>query len=264
MSLPVPAPYRPGEDFARWLQGCEYYMTASNITTGPRKAATLLTLLGLEVQELVRALPRPDTAPAGASEYDILTLKLKGHYAKHVNVTFERSQLQGLSRNDGESFEAFVARLRLRAARCNYDLQQREDAILQCAVSRCRDKELQMKFFRTPQLTLAAAVQLAAEEEATRALVSELNALSPPSQSPGPAAPDPPPASAVHAVSDACWRCHSRRHAHTECPFRNARCLGAGWPSGLGRWSRLLRSAGCGFDSRRHSVTRPSPPPGLR
>ena len=224
MSLPVPAPYLPGEDFARWLQGCEYYMTASNITTGPRKAATLLTLLGLEVQELVSALPRPDTAPAAASEYDILTLKLKGHYAKHVNVTFERSQLQGLSRNDGESFEAFVARLRLRAARCNYDLQQREDTILQCAVSRCRDKELQMKFFRTPQLTLAAAVQMAAEEEATRALVSELNALPPPSQSAAPPAPDPPPASAVHAVSDACWRCRSRRHVHTECPFRNARC----------------------------------------
>ena len=142
MSLPVPAPYQPGEDFARWLQGCEYYMTASNITTGPRKAATLLTLLGLEVQELVSALPRPDAAPAGASEYDIITLKLQGHYAKHVNVTFERSQLQGLSRHDGESFEAFVARLRLRAARCGYDLQQREDTILQCAVSRCRDKEL--------------------------------------------------------------------------------------------------------------------------
>ena len=224
MSLPVPAPYQPGEDFARWLQGCEYYMTASNITTGPRKAATLLTLLGLEVQELVSALPRPDAAPAGASEYDILTLKLQGHYAKHVNVTFERSQLQGLSRHDGESFEAFVARLRLRAARCGYDLQQREDTILQCAVSRCRDKELQMKFFRTPQLTLAAAVQLAAEEEATRALVSELNALPPTDQSARSAAADPPPASAVHAVSDACWRCHSRRHAHTECPFRNARC----------------------------------------
>ena len=81
-----------------------------------------------------------------------------------------------------------------------------------------------MKFFRTPQLTLAAAVQLAAEEEATRALVSELNALPPTDQSARSAAADPPPASAVHAVSDACWRCHSRRHAHTECPFRNARC----------------------------------------
>ena len=39
--------------------------------------------------------------------------------------------------------------------------------------------------------------------------------------------------------------------------------LGTGWPSGLGRWSRLLRSAGCGFNSRRHPVTRPSLPTGL-
>ena len=40
--------------------------------------------------------------------------------------------------------------------------------------------------------------------------------------------------------------------------------LGAGWPSGLGSWSLSLRAAGCGFDSRRHPVTRPSSPPGLR
>ena len=32
----------------------------------------------------------------------------------------------------------------------------------------------------------------------------------------------------------------------------------------LGRWPLLLRSAGCGFNSRRDSVTRPSLPPGFR
>ena len=35
----------------------------------------------------------------------------------------------------------------------------------------------------------------------------------------------------------------------------------AGRPSGLGRWSLILRSAGCGFDSHRHPVVRPSPLP---
>ena len=39
---------------------------------------------------------------------------------------------------------------------------------------------------------------------------------------------------------------------------------GGGWPSGLGHWSLLLRSAGRGFNSRRHPVTRRSPPSGLR
>ena len=66
-------------------------MTASNVTTAPRKAATVLTLLGLDVQELVSTLPHPAAAPARASEYDVLKLKLTQHYAKHVNLTFERS-----------------------------------------------------------------------------------------------------------------------------------------------------------------------------
>ena len=227
MSLPIPSPFQPGEDFERWLQGCEYYMTASNITAGQRKAATVLTLLGLDVQELVGTLPHPADLPVGASEYDVVKSKLITHYSKHTNVTFERSQLVAMSRNDGESFEGFVARLRLRAARCGYNLQQREDTILQCAISRCRDKELQMKFFRTPDLTLAAAVQLAAEEEATRVLVSELNALPMPSQavaSPATAAA-PPSSQPVHAVSDVCWRCRSRRHDADSCPFRTARCF---------------------------------------
>ena len=39
---------------------------------------------------------------------------------------------------------------------------------------------------------------------------------------------------------------------------------GARWPSGMGRRSLLLRSVGCGFNSRRHPVTWPSLPPGLR
>ena len=38
----------------------------------------------------------------------------------------------------------------------------------------------------------------------------------------------------------------------------------AGWPSGLGSRSLHPRSAGCGFDSRRHPVTQPCPPPRLR
>ena len=118
-------------------------MSACNITSASRKVATVLHLLGLYVQEMVCKLPQLADAPAGASEYDLLKLKLASHYA-----TFEQSRLQGMSRQDGESFEGFVTRLRLRAAQCGYDMQQRVENILQCAVSRCRDKDLQMKFIR--------------------------------------------------------------------------------------------------------------------
>ena len=140
-SLPVPAEFQAGEDFSRWLRGCEHYMLAEDIKTPPRKAAVVLTLLGLEIQELARTLPAVEGEPA--DEYSQLTAKLKAHFDSSTNPTYERSRLHALVRKDGESFGTFVGRLRLQADRCGYSADQRESTILECAVARCSDRDLQ-------------------------------------------------------------------------------------------------------------------------
>ena len=56
-ALHPPAPYNPGEDFDRWLRGVEFYLVAVDVTSPERKAAVVQTLMGLEVQEIVRTLP---------------------------------------------------------------------------------------------------------------------------------------------------------------------------------------------------------------
>ena len=114
--LPVPVPYKAGQDFSRWLRSCEYYMIASGVTSATRKAATVLTLLGTEIQELVRTLPVPDGA--GSDEYSQLTAKLKTHFEANMNVTYERAQLHAFVRKDGENFRSFVSRLLIQADRC--------------------------------------------------------------------------------------------------------------------------------------------------
>ena len=75
-------------------------MLAANIDKSARKAATVLTLLGTDVQDLARSLPAVEGA--AAEEYSQLTVKLKGHFNASVNATYERAQLQALVRKDGE------------------------------------------------------------------------------------------------------------------------------------------------------------------
>lgn len=170
--LPVPAPFEAGQDFSRWLRSCEYYMIASGVTSATRKAATVLTLLGTEIQELVRSLPVPNEA--GSDEYSQLTAKLKAHFEANLNITFERAQLHAVIRRDGENFRSFVSRLRIQADRCKYNDDQRDQVILECAVAHCQDRELQKKFFLKPSLTLVQALDIAKQDEDVRAQIDGL------------------------------------------------------------------------------------------
>ena len=187
-------------------------MLAVNIDKSTRRAATVLTLLGTDVQDIARTLPAVEGA--AADEYSQLTAKLKTHFDASVNATYERAQLQALVRKDGESFALFVSRLRLQAERCNYPPEQRENSVLECAVARCADRELQRKFFAITDLTLPRALEMAKREEEIRAQVCELNAGFFQRHAP-----------AVHLVQEQCSRCNSRKHAPTECPFRNKHCF---------------------------------------
>ena len=230
-------------------------MTASGVTSATRKAATVLTLLGTEIQELVRTLPVP--VDAGSDEFSQLTAKLKAHFEANVNVTYERAQLHAFTRKDGENFRSFVSRLRIQADRCQYSNDQRDQVILECAVAHCQDRELQ-KFFVKPNLTLIQALEIAKQDEDVRAQIDSLGrrlsavALSEPAavhtvmDKPGnrpkcaqterrgnqPGSQDFRPArqsrNPVHSYSpdtqENCYRCLSKRHSSGECPFKKAEC----------------------------------------
>ncbi|XP_043229845.1 uncharacterized protein K02A2.6-like isoform X2 [Amphibalanus amphitrite] len=208
-SLPVPPPYQPGENFDRWLRGVEYYMIASGITSNQRKSATVLTLLGLEIQDVVRTLPQPPELDDAATEYQVLTAKLQAYYQPRVNATYERSVLHDIYRKDGESFEAFVTRLRLQADRCQFDYVLLEQTVLQCAVAHARSTELQRKFFDKPDLTLAQALEIARHFETTRSQLEDLNRST----------------AAVQYVTAPCHRCLSTTHDASACPYRTRECF---------------------------------------
>ena len=215
-NLQPPPAFQPGENFERWLRGVEHYLVAVDITSAERKAAVMLTLLGLEVQEIVRTLPRPTGLSRDVDEFKVLTEKLKSYYQPQVNVTYEKALLHDIQRKEGETFEGFVTRLRLQADRCQYDTAGCEAVVLECAVARCRDKDMQKKFFSDPQLTLLKALEVARHIEMMRSQLEDLNRPAPlhfvsGNKSPG--------------VSSPCFRCNSVQHQASACPFKLQQCF---------------------------------------
>ena len=131
--------------------------------------------MGSETREVVRTLPLPAGLTRSADQFKIVTSKLKEYYEPKVNVTYEKAVLHEMKRKKGEKFEEFLTRLRLQADRCGYDVVTRESVVLECAVARCRDPELQKKLFSERQLTLQRAMEMAQHLELTRRQVEELN-----------------------------------------------------------------------------------------
>ena len=136
--------------------------------------------------------------------------------------------MHDLKRKDGEKFEAFVTRLRIQGDRCGYDLTNREAVVLECAVARCRDKELQKKFFTKPELTLQKAVELANHLETTRTQLEDLNKPPTLHYSRGVAPRTSPRQLSASHQSQRCSRCSSTSHQPATCPFKNSSCYSCG------------------------------------
>ena len=61
LALPGVSPFRPGDDFRRWIKGVERYLVAMNIKGADRRCAVVLHLLGPDIADTYETLPEPDT-----------------------------------------------------------------------------------------------------------------------------------------------------------------------------------------------------------
>ena len=88
-TVPNVQPYKKGEDFDRWLRGLDYYFIASNITSPAQKKATLMHILGLDIQDLFETLAVAE-ADRTLDEYKEACQRLKRHYKPKSNRVYER------------------------------------------------------------------------------------------------------------------------------------------------------------------------------
>ncbi|KAF0313408.1 hypothetical protein FJT64_016063 [Amphibalanus amphitrite] len=108
-------------DFSRWLKGLEFYAEAMDITDDRRRTAVLLHLMGPDIQDVFDTLPEPTAAATAAtSQYDTAVAKLRQYLQPTSNLMAERVTFHRTSMYAGESFDAYLARLRAVAGRCGF------------------------------------------------------------------------------------------------------------------------------------------------
>ena len=111
LQLPGVSPYRPGDDFEKWIKKVERYLVAINITDVNRKCAVLLHLVGDDIAETYETLPEPEVP--GNDLFESCKLKLTAYLAPCRNVIAERMIFHGMKMEDSEDFEHFLGRLRV-------------------------------------------------------------------------------------------------------------------------------------------------------
>ena len=178
IQLPAIAPFKPHGDptsvsqrFAKWKKSFEYFLGASAITSDARKKATLLHLIGPEVQEIF------DTLTPASESYESTLNALDQHFSVQKNIPFERSVFHQCKQRQGESLEQYVTRLRQLAATCDYgpavDEQIRDQVIAACSSSKLRKRLLV-----EPELTLQKCITIGQTLESAHHHTKEIESTS--------------------------------------------------------------------------------------
>ena len=126
--IPFVAPYKRGEDFDRWIRGLDYYFAASKISNADQKKATLLHVLGMEIQDVFETLKPVQSEGTPLDAYKEACQRLHRYYQPKTNKVFERYRFHEMKQGE-ETMEQFVSRLQVQASKCGFSQTEVESHI---------------------------------------------------------------------------------------------------------------------------------------
>ncbi|KAF0291476.1 hypothetical protein FJT64_010396 [Amphibalanus amphitrite] len=198
-------------------------MAALDVTGDERKIAILLHLLGPDVQEVYGTLPEPTTGVTGC--YATCVAKLQSYLAPQRNVIADRLAFQRLRMVEGEPFDAFLSRLRLAAARCQFPPEQASAALRDQAIAGCtprlQERVLQRAVEEQEPLSLQDVINIVHNVERTDRLLREVRQ--------GGQLTVPQEEQQVQALGQGqrCFQCGELGHWRDHCPGVQPRQAGA-------------------------------------
>ena len=131
----------------KWKRSFEYYISAKGITQSARKKGLLLHRAGTEVQELFETIQDPgppaDAAEDNADEYQKALRTLDAHFSAQLNEPHGSHVFRNLKKEEGETVDQLLTRLRRQAENCNWDNagEPSHDQV----IDKCNSAELRRK-----------------------------------------------------------------------------------------------------------------------
>ena len=115
-----------------------------------------------------------DIPTESADDYNVVIRKFTEYCVPRKNVVYERYQFNTRNQQEGESNDAYVTDLRLKAATCEFG-ELHDSMIRDRIVVGVREGKLTERMLRDPVLTLVGAMELCRAAETTQAQMKVLN-----------------------------------------------------------------------------------------
>lgn len=162
-----------------WVRGLNNLLAAAKVTDPSDKKIQLLTLGGLELQEVFYEIPGADvTFEETTDPYEVAVRKLTEFFAPKHHEAFERHLFWQMKPEEDEQIEKFILRVQKRAENCDFgsdSTNAKEKSVLD-KIIQCAPNELRNKLFEREKLTLDVAIHMVNTHQSlkyqTRAMAS--------------------------------------------------------------------------------------------
>jgi hypothetical protein len=208
------------EEWKSWAQRFDIYCVASETNKKPEdvQVARFLSCIGEDALNIFNTFGLSD---GDKKKMAVVRKKFDEYFTPRRNVVFERFQFWKHVQQPGESIDAFVTTLRLRARTCEFG-DQEESLIRDRLVISCPDARLQERLLRENEESLAKVVDICRAAETSQ---QQLKAIK--------TGVDMASSSSVSAVTNAnnkilvCGNC-GYAHAPRTCPAFGKTCSSCG------------------------------------